>query len=213
MEMIVLDAYLADPPPVHLAGLVQQPFQTDGYFALQHALPELGNPYQMILESMLCMSPTPVSGHSQIMPERTSAPPARAGCAPGCHSSPGLKAWGFLAWAIKAQTLPARIWEIDFLRGLSIILMVFYHALYDLTAPAEKSQTPTPYDHERLEIVPALLGLQQGDLLEDMGRRGLRRSSSSTNRIAEGLRLAFLTLPRWALAYSPYYAEFKIMLS
>jgi uncharacterized membrane protein len=27
---------------------------------------------------------------------------------------------------------PARIWEIDFLRGLSIILMVGYHLLYDL---------------------------------------------------------------------------------
>ena len=30
------------------------------------------------------------------------------------------------------RTVPARIWEIDFLRGLSIILMVFYHILYDL---------------------------------------------------------------------------------
>jgi uncharacterized membrane protein len=29
---------------------------------------------------------------------------------------------------------PARIWEIDFLRGLSIILMVFYHLFYDLWA-------------------------------------------------------------------------------
>lgn len=27
---------------------------------------------------------------------------------------------------------PARIWEIDFLRGLAIILMVGYHLLYDL---------------------------------------------------------------------------------
>jgi uncharacterized membrane protein len=31
---------------------------------------------------------------------------------------------------------PARIWEIDFLRGLSIILMVIYHLLYDLGAMA-----------------------------------------------------------------------------
>lgn len=34
---------------------------------------------------------------------------------------------------IKDRVLPARIWEIDFLRGLSIILMVLYHLLYDLT--------------------------------------------------------------------------------
>ena len=31
---------------------------------------------------------------------------------------------------------PTRIWEIDFLRGLSIILMVGYHLLYDLNAMA-----------------------------------------------------------------------------
>jgi uncharacterized membrane protein len=34
---------------------------------------------------------------------------------------------------IGAQTVSVRIWEIDFLRGLSIILMVFYHVLYDLS--------------------------------------------------------------------------------
>lgn len=34
---------------------------------------------------------------------------------------------------IGAQTVPGRIWEIDFLRGLSIILMVFYHVGYDLS--------------------------------------------------------------------------------
>jgi len=33
----------------------------------------------------------------------------------------------------RTQTVPVRIWEIDFLRGLSIILMVLYHLLYDLT--------------------------------------------------------------------------------
>jgi uncharacterized membrane protein len=31
------------------------------------------------------------------------------------------------------SAVPARIWEIDFLRGLSIILMVLYHLLYDLS--------------------------------------------------------------------------------
>ena len=42
-------------------------------------------------------------------------------------------------------------------------------------APAEKSQTPTPHDHERLELFPALLGRRERNLLEDMGRPRLRR--------------------------------------
>ena len=40
----------------------------------------------------------------------------------------GLKA------VAEPATRPPRIWEIDFLRGLSIILMVFYHLFYDLWA-------------------------------------------------------------------------------
>jgi uncharacterized membrane protein len=35
--------------------------------------------------------------------------------------------------AAKPSMRPPRIWEVDFLRGLSIILMVFYHALFDLS--------------------------------------------------------------------------------
>ncbi|MGB9863757.1 MAG: heparan-alpha-glucosaminide N-acetyltransferase [Candidatus Saccharicenans sp.] len=34
--------------------------------------------------------------------------------------------------AINKQKVPGRIWEIDFLRGLAIILMVGYHLLFDL---------------------------------------------------------------------------------
>jgi hypothetical protein len=52
-------------------------------------------------------------------------------------------------------------------------------------------------------MLPAPLGRCERDLFKNMGRRRLRRSSSSTNRIAEGLRLAFLIFPRWALAYRP----------
>ncbi|MBP1770451.1 MAG: hypothetical protein H6P96_1069 [Candidatus Aminicenantes bacterium] len=33
---------------------------------------------------------------------------------------------------MKTEAAPARIWEIDFLRGVSIILMVCYHLLFDL---------------------------------------------------------------------------------
>jgi len=33
---------------------------------------------------------------------------------------------------VKTEAAPARIWEIDFLRGVSIILMVCYHLLFDL---------------------------------------------------------------------------------
>jgi len=49
----------------------------------------------MILESVFSMRTRCISGHSQIMPD---SPPLRhkAGYAPGYHSSPGLKARGFL---------------------------------------------------------------------------------------------------------------------
>ena len=34
--------------------------------------------------------------------------------------------------AVKREIVAARIWEIDFLRGLSVVLMVCYHLLFDL---------------------------------------------------------------------------------
>jgi len=43
---------------------------------------------------------------------------------------------GPTAAAARAPKRPDRIWEIDFLRGLSIILMVGYHLLYDVGAMA-----------------------------------------------------------------------------
>jgi hypothetical protein len=39
----------------------------------------------------------------------------------------------------------------------------------------ERPQTPTPHDHESLEILPAPLGHHERDLLEDTGRRRLIR--------------------------------------
>jgi hypothetical protein len=70
------------------------------------------------------------------MPEKTSAQPARAGFAPGCHSSPGLKAWGFLAWAIKTclVVMGDERTELDkvaikALRELCCIMTTLYEAL------------------------------------------------------------------------------------
>jgi hypothetical protein len=74
MNMITLYAHLADPPPIHFARFVHEPFEPDGYFALDHASPIFWNPYYMILKSMLCMGSSGVSGHSQIMPD---LPPLR----------------------------------------------------------------------------------------------------------------------------------------
>lgn len=34
--------------------------------------------------------------------------------------------------AVNKETVPSRIWEIDFLRGLSILLVIGYHLLFDL---------------------------------------------------------------------------------
>jgi hypothetical protein len=69
MNMVRLNAHLADPPPVHPTRLIQQAFEPDGYFALDYASPIFGDPYQMILQLVLCMRPPGVSGHSQIMPD------------------------------------------------------------------------------------------------------------------------------------------------
>ena len=50
---------------------------------------------------------------------------------------------------------------------------------------AEKSQTPSSPDHERLEIFPALLGRRERNLLEDMGGRRLRRRKHQLQMINE----------------------------
>ena len=51
----------------------------------------------------------------------------------GARSEDKMNAESGRAAAVTLSERPARIWEIDFLRGLSIILMVFYHALFDLS--------------------------------------------------------------------------------
>jgi hypothetical protein len=45
MNMIVLDAYRANPPAVHLTHLTHQVFEGDGHFALEEAFPIFVNPY------------------------------------------------------------------------------------------------------------------------------------------------------------------------
>ena len=44
-----------------------------------------------------------------------------------------------------------------------------------LSRRLKDDRLPRPPDHQILEIFPALLGLRQGDLGKDMGRRRLRR--------------------------------------
>jgi hypothetical protein len=72
--MIRLNAHLADPPPVHPTRFIHQAFEPAGYFALDHASPISWDPDQMVLQPVLGMRPSGISGHSPIMPD---LPPLR----------------------------------------------------------------------------------------------------------------------------------------
>jgi hypothetical protein len=93
MKVIILNRDFTNPPVVHATRIIEKPFEADGNFASQHSLPILRYPNQVILQPMLGVRSRGVSDHSQIMPD---LPPLRQ-LRSGCHSSPGLKAWGFLA--------------------------------------------------------------------------------------------------------------------
>jgi hypothetical protein len=69
MNMIFLNAYLTNPPAVYSTGFVEKLAEAAGYFASQNPFPILWDPYQMILKSMLGMSPRSIPGHRQIMPD------------------------------------------------------------------------------------------------------------------------------------------------
>jgi len=100
--MVLLDTQLTDPPSVHPTCFVQQPFQAGGYFASQYAPTIFRYPYQVVLQAVFRMGSGAIFSHSQIMPEIAplrQVPPGSA--SKGGHSSPGLKAWGFLAGFIK----------------------------------------------------------------------------------------------------------------
>lgn len=102
MHMVLLDTDFMDPPSVQFASFIQKSLQADRYFAPQNAFSVLGNPYQMVLQSVLGMSAGPVfAGHDQIMPEIPPLRHRKRGVAPGGHSSPSLKARGFLADVVK----------------------------------------------------------------------------------------------------------------
>jgi hypothetical protein len=58
---------------------------------------------------------------------------------------------------------------------------IFSHRLKD-------DRLPRPPDHQILEIFPALLGRYERNLLEDMGRRGLRRHKPKLQVIDKGGR-------------------------
>jgi hypothetical protein len=97
MNMIILNRQLTDPPAVHLARLIHQSLEADGYFASQYPFPVFWNPHHVVLKPVFGMGSRGISGHSQIMPDLPPLRQPRADFVPGCHSSPGLKAWGFLA--------------------------------------------------------------------------------------------------------------------
>jgi hypothetical protein len=100
--MVLLDTQLTDPPSVHPTCIVQQPFQAGGYFTSQYAPTIFRYPYQVVLQAVFRMRPGAIFNHSQIMPETPPLRQVSPGSAPkGGHSSPGLKAWGFLADFIK----------------------------------------------------------------------------------------------------------------
>jgi len=98
VHMVHLDTQFTDPPSVHPTRLVQQPFQAGGYFASQYAPTIFRYPHQVVLQAVSRMGSGAIFSHSQIMPETTPLCQVPPGSAPkGSHSSPGLKAWGFLA--------------------------------------------------------------------------------------------------------------------
>jgi len=85
-------------------------------------------PYQMVLQTVFRMGPSLIFGHSQIIPEIAplrQVPPSSV--SKGGHSSPGLKACGFLASFIKnsLKTLdhPLRYLQTLILKkGLALLL-------------------------------------------------------------------------------------------
>ena len=102
MYVVLLDTQLTDPPLIHPACFVQQLSQADDHFASQYTPTIFRYPHQVVLQAVFRMGPSLISGHSQIMSEFAplrQVPPGFA--SKGCHSSPGLKAWGFLAYLIK----------------------------------------------------------------------------------------------------------------
>jgi hypothetical protein len=103
MDMVLSDTQRTNPPPIHPACLVQQSPQADGYFTSQYPPTIFRYPHQVVLQAVFRMGPGLISGHGQIMPEIAPLRQVSPGYASkGGHSSPGLKAWGFLARFIKA---------------------------------------------------------------------------------------------------------------
>ena len=96
VHMVFLDTYLAYPPTVHPASIIQKPFQTIGYFASEYPLTILWYPHQMVLQFVPCMCTFPISGHSQIMPQVPSLSQEN----PGFARSPLLPRAKARGWSV-----------------------------------------------------------------------------------------------------------------
>lgn len=69
----------------------------------------------------------------------------------------------------------SRIWELDFLRGLAILLMVFFHLMFDLN---EFFQVPIPYEHGVVYFIgrlAAVLFILLAGISCSLSRNNLRR--------------------------------------
>jgi hypothetical protein len=93
--MIILNVQLADPPSVHPTCFIEQLLEAADYFASKHSLPIFWDPYEMDLQTMLCMSSSPVPGHDKIMPELPPLRQIKLWLRSGLPFIPSLKRLGF----------------------------------------------------------------------------------------------------------------------
>jgi hypothetical protein len=146
MHVVLLDTQLTRPPVADPACFIQELFQADNHFTSQYTLTIFRYPHQVLLQAVFRMGPGLVSSHGQIMSEFAplrQIPPAEA--SKGCHSSPGLKAWGFLSMFDKLliTVSPSRFMSkflhqlhldlLDFQKPLPLIHKKVIHFLMQMT--------------------------------------------------------------------------------
>src|SRR4030043_845304 len=70
----------------------------------------------------------------------------------GCHSSPGLKAWGFLAWLINMKGQFCKIFHI----GVSVMLIIQLSACGYFLYPERRGQKPVGQIDPAVAVLDAL---------------------------------------------------------